>query len=55
MASVASFKFSSIQHDVRFVNYGPIYFKIGDKAGHVLGAWLSIIKIIKIDLNLFWG
>ena len=33
---VTSFKSSSTQHDVHFVNYGPIYFEIDDKAGHVL-------------------
>ena len=30
----AIFKSSSIQHDVKFVNYGPIYSKIDSKAVH---------------------
>ena len=37
MVSVASFKSSSIEHDVHFANYGPIYFKIDDKAAYALG------------------
>ena len=37
MASVTSLKTSSIQHDVHFVNSGPIYFKIDNKAGCALG------------------
>ena len=37
MVSIASFKSSSTQHDVHFVNYGPIYFKIDDKAGLLQG------------------
>ena len=37
MVSVASFKSSSIQHDVNFVNYGHIYFKIDNKAVYALG------------------
>ena len=37
MVSVSSFKSSSIQHDVHFLNYGPIYFKIDNKAGYTLG------------------
>ena len=37
MVSVSSFKSSSTQHDVRFVNYGPVYFKIDDKAEYALG------------------
>ena len=37
MVSVASSKSSSTQHDVYFVNYGPIYFKIDDKTGYALG------------------
>ena len=36
MVLIASFKSSSIQHGVHFVN-GPIYFKIDDKAGYALG------------------
>ena len=37
MVSIASFKSSSIQNDDTFINYGPLYFKIEDKAGYVLG------------------
>ena len=33
MVLISSFKSSSVQHDVNLVNYGPIYFKIDDKAG----------------------
>ena len=36
MVSVSSFKSSSVQHDVHFVNYGPSYFEIDDKAGDAL-------------------
>ena len=36
MVSIASLKPFS-QHDVHFVNYGAIYFKIDDKAGDALG------------------
>ena len=44
MVSVASFKSSSIQHDVHFVNYGPIYFKIDNKAGYALGRGYLVIN-----------
>ena len=37
MVLVASFKSSSIQNDVHFINYGPIYSKIDDKAEYALG------------------
>ena len=37
MVSVASFTFSSPEQDVHVVNYGPIYFRIDDKAGYALG------------------
>ena len=44
MVSVTSFKSSSIQHDVHFVHYGPIYFKIDDKAGYALG-WDYLVAV----------
>ena len=44
MASVSSFKSSSTQHDVHFVNYGPIYFKIDNKAGYALGWGYLVIE-----------
>ena len=34
MVPVSSFKSSSIQHDVHFVNYCPIWSQIDDKAGY---------------------
>ena len=34
MVSITSSKSSSIQHDVPFVNYGPVYLKIDNKAAH---------------------
>ena len=37
MVSISGFKSSSTQHDVHLVNYGPIYFKIDNKAGFALG------------------
>ena len=37
MVSITSFKSCSMQHDVYFVNYGPVYFKIDNKAGYALG------------------
>ena len=37
MVSIASLKYSSIQHDVHLVNYGCIYFKIDDKAEDASG------------------
>ena len=37
MDSNSSFKSSSTQHDVHLINYGPIYFKIDNKAGYDLG------------------
>ena len=43
MVSVSSFKSSSTQHDVHFVNYGPIYFKIDDKAAYALGRGYLVI------------
>ena len=43
MVSVASFKSSSTQHDADFINYGPIYFKIEDKAGYALGRGYLVI------------
>ena len=43
MVSVSSFKSSSTQHDVHFVNYGPIYFKIDHKAGYALGRGYLVI------------
>ena len=43
MVSIASFKSSSIKPDVHFVNYGPIYFKIDDKAGYDLGRGYLVI------------
>ena len=32
-----SFKYGHFWHDVDYVNHGPIYFKIDDKAGYALG------------------
>ena len=43
MVSIIHFKSSSIQHDVHFVNYGPIYFKIDYKAGYVFGRGYLVI------------
>ena len=43
MVSVASFKSSATQHDVNFFNYGVVDFKIGDKAGGVLGRGYDVI------------
>ena len=37
MVSLASFECSFTQRDVHFVNHGPIYSKIDDKAGYALG------------------
>ena len=37
MVLIASFKSSSIQRDLPFVNYGPIYLKIDNKAAYALG------------------
>ena len=44
MVSVSSFKSSSIQHDVHFVDYGPSYFKIDDKVGRALGRGYLVIQ-----------
>ena len=45
MVSVVSFKSFSIQHDVHFVNHGPIYFKIDDKAAYTLGRGYLVIDM----------
>ena len=37
MVLISNFKSSSIKHDAHFVNYGPIYCKIDNKAGYALG------------------
>ena len=42
MVSIPSFK-SSIQHDVHFVNYGPIYSKTDNKAAYALGRGYLVI------------
>ena len=43
MVLISSFKSSSVQHDVNLVNYGPIYFKINDKATYALGRGYLVI------------
>ena len=43
MISNASFKSSATQNDVHFLNYGLVDFKIGDKAGGVLGRGYDVI------------
>ena len=48
MVSVSSFKSSSIQHDVHFVNYGPVYFKIDDKAGYASGQGCLVIDRLQV-------
>ena len=45
MVSVSGFKSSSIQHDVHFVNYDPIYFKIDNKAGYAIGRGYMLMGI----------
>ena len=48
MVSGASSKSSSMQHDVHFVNYGPIYLKIDVEAGYASGRGsLLIDKYVK--------
>ena len=37
IVSITSLKCYLIQHNVHLVNYGPIHFKIDDKAGDALG------------------
>ena len=44
MVSVSRFKSSSIQHDVHFVNYGPIYLKIDNKAVNTLERGYLVIQ-----------
>ena len=44
MVSVTYFKSSSIQHDVHFVNYGPVYFKIDNKAGSL--QWQPVSSLL---------
>ena len=46
MLSITSFKLSLIQHDVHFVNEGPIYFKIDNKAAYALGEDLVIDRLL---------
>ena len=43
MASFASLKSSSTQHDFHFVNYGHIWSKTDNKAGHALGRGYIVI------------
>ena len=44
VVSIASFKSSSIQLDVHFVNYVPISFKLDNKAGYDLGRGYLVIE-----------
>lgn len=37
MISITSFKSSSMKHYVHFVNFGPVWSEIHDKAGSALG------------------
>ena len=67
MVSIASFKFSATHNDVNFLNYGLFDFKIGDKAGGVLGRGYVIdslrpvnhdrglAKLIQGTLTSFWS
>ena len=43
MVSIASFKSSATQNDVHFFNYDLVDFKIGNKAGGVLGRGYDVI------------
>ena len=43
MVLIASFKSSATQKDVHVLNYGLVDFKIGDKAGGVLGRGYDVI------------
>ena len=43
MVSIASCKTSATQNDVHFWNYVLVDFKIGDKAGRVLGRGYDVI------------
>lgn len=47
MVSVASFKSTSTQHNVHFINDGPYLSKMDDKAGYALGhGYLVIYNLV---------
>lgn len=45
MVSIVSFKCSSIENDVNFVNYGPISSQIDRKAAYALGCGHLVIDM----------
>ena len=50
MVSFTSFKSSSIEHDVHFVNYGSMYLKIDNKSAYALG-WGYLVTDMLLPLQ----